>query len=81
MRRVYDSRDALLILEEGQPFIEKSLRGLASEGKKSMANLLQDRWSATENCLPTAWPRLSARSLPVSKSSFTAKYRVLRDCR
>ena len=51
MRRVYDSCDALLILEEGQPFIEKSLRGLASEGKKSMANL-QDRWSATENCLP-----------------------------
>ncbi len=30
---------------------EESLRGLASEGKKSMANL-QDRWSATENCLP-----------------------------
>ncbi len=39
MRRVYDSCDALLILEEGQPFIEKSLRGLASEGKKIYGKL------------------------------------------
>lgn len=33
LRRLYDSCDAIVVLEEGQPFIEKQLRGLLDDGK------------------------------------------------
>lgn len=34
LRRLYDSCDALMVIEEGQPFIEGKLRGLCESGKK-----------------------------------------------
>lgn len=34
LRRLYDSCDALLVIEEGQPFIEGKLKGLCESGKK-----------------------------------------------
>ena len=39
LRRLYDSCDALLIIEEGQPFIEQKLRGLNIAGKKMYGKL------------------------------------------
>lgn len=39
LRRLYDSCDALLIIEEGQPFIEQKLRGLNEQGKKIWGKL------------------------------------------
>ena len=39
LRRLYDSCDALLVVEEGQPFIEKSLLGLETGGKKIYGKL------------------------------------------
>lgn len=34
LRRLYDSCDAILVVEEGQPFIEQKLNGLCRTGKK-----------------------------------------------
>lgn len=34
LQRLYESCDSILIIEEGQPFIEQKLLGLAKEGKK-----------------------------------------------
>lgn len=39
LRRLYDSCDAVLIMEEGQPFIEQKLLGLNSTGKKIYGKL------------------------------------------
>lgn len=39
MRRLYDECDALLVLEEGQPFIEKHVRGLLYHGKEIYGKL------------------------------------------
>lgn len=42
IRRLYDSCDAILVLEEGQPFIESKLRGLLDNGKKIYGRLSGD---------------------------------------
>lgn len=42
IKRLYDSCDALLILEEGQPFIEKQMRGVVETGKKIYGKLTGD---------------------------------------
>ncbi len=42
IRRLYDSCDAVLVLEEGQPVIEKQLRGLLDTGKKIYGKLSGD---------------------------------------
>lgn len=39
IKQLYDSCDALLILEEGQPFIEMKMRGLLDTGKKIYGKL------------------------------------------
>lgn len=39
LRRLYDSCDALMVIEEGQPFIEQKLLGLPREGKKIYGKL------------------------------------------
>ena len=39
LRRLYNSCDALLIVEEGQPFIEQKLRGINEGGKKIYGKL------------------------------------------
>jgi len=39
LRRLYDSCDALLVVEEGQPFIEQKLLGLCETGKKIQGKL------------------------------------------
>ena len=39
LRRLYDSCDALLVVEEGQPFIEKQLLGRNDSGKKIYGKL------------------------------------------
>lgn len=39
LRRLYDSCDALMVIEEGQPFIEGKLRGLCESGKKIYGKL------------------------------------------
>lgn len=39
LRRLYDSCDALMVIEEGQPFIEGKLRGICSSGKKIYGKL------------------------------------------
>lgn len=39
LRRLYDSCDALLVIEEGQPFIEGKLKGLCESGKKIYGKL------------------------------------------
>ncbi len=39
LRRLYNSCDALLITEEGQPYIEQKLRGLNEQGKKIYGKL------------------------------------------
>lgn len=39
LRRLYDSCDALIVIEEGQPFIEQKLLGLDNSGKKIMGKL------------------------------------------
>lgn len=39
LRRLYDENDALLIVEEGQPFIEKRVCGLLHTGKPIMGKL------------------------------------------
>ncbi len=39
LRRLYDSCDALLVVEEGQPFIEQKLLGLNENGKKIYGKL------------------------------------------
>lgn len=40
--RLYDECDSILILEEGQPFIEKQMRGLLDTGKKIFGKLTGD---------------------------------------
>ncbi len=42
IRQLYDSCDSLLVLEEGQPFIESKLRGLLDVGKKIYGKLSGD---------------------------------------
>ena len=42
IRRLYDSCDAILVLEEGQPFIESRLRGLLDTGKRIYGKLSGD---------------------------------------
>ncbi|MDE6006017.1 MAG: indolepyruvate ferredoxin oxidoreductase [Muribaculaceae bacterium] len=39
LRRLYDSCDALMVIEEGQPFIEGKLKGLCESGKKIYGKL------------------------------------------
>lgn len=39
IRRLYDSCDAILVVEEGQPFIERRLSGMLMEGKKVYGKL------------------------------------------
>lgn len=39
LRRLYDSCDAILVVEEGQPFIEQKIRGLNEQGKKIYGKL------------------------------------------
>lgn len=39
IKRLYDSCDSLLVLEEGQPFIERNLRGLLNVGKRIYGKL------------------------------------------
>lgn len=39
LRRLYDSCDALMVIEEGQPFIESKLRGICYSGKKIYGKL------------------------------------------
>lgn len=39
LRRLYDSCDAIMIIEEGQPFIEQKLRGINTSGKKIYGKL------------------------------------------
>ncbi|MCM1370034.1 MAG: thiamine pyrophosphate-dependent enzyme [Candidatus Amulumruptor caecigallinarius] len=39
LRRLYNSCDAIMILEEGQPFIEKKLRGINEYGKRIYGKL------------------------------------------
>lgn len=39
IRQLYDSCDSILILEEGQPFIEQKMRGLLDTGKKLYGKL------------------------------------------
>lgn len=42
IKRLYDSCDSILILEEGQPFIESKMRGLLDNGKKIYGKLSGD---------------------------------------
>lgn len=42
LRRLYDSCDAILVMEEGQPFIEQKLRGINISGKKIYGKLSGD---------------------------------------
>jgi len=42
IKQLYDSCDSLLVLEEGQPFIESKLRGLLDVGKKIYGKLSGD---------------------------------------
>lgn len=42
LRRLYDSCDAIMVVEEGQPFIEQKLRGLCESGKKIYGKLSGD---------------------------------------
>lgn len=42
IRQLYDSCDSMLVLEEGQPFIESKLRGLLDVGKKIYGKLSGD---------------------------------------
>ena len=42
IRELYDSCESLLILEEGQPFIEKQIRGLLNAGKQIYGKLSGD---------------------------------------
>lgn len=42
IKQLYDSCDSLLVLEEGQPFIESRLRGLLDVGKKIYGKLSGD---------------------------------------
>ncbi|MDE6231561.1 MAG: indolepyruvate ferredoxin oxidoreductase [Muribaculaceae bacterium] len=42
LRRLYDSCDSLLVLEEGQPVIERQLRGVFDAGKKIYGKLSGD---------------------------------------
>lgn len=39
LRRLYDSCDAILVIEEGQPFIEQKIVGLCQTGKKIFGKL------------------------------------------
>ena len=39
LKRLYNSCDALLVIEEGQPYIERKLRGLDDNGKKIYGKL------------------------------------------
>lgn len=42
INRLYDSCDSILVLEEGQPFIETRMRGLLDKGKKIYGKLTGD---------------------------------------
>lgn len=42
IRQLYDSCDSILVLEEGQPFIESKLRGLLDVGKKIYGKISGD---------------------------------------